>query len=106
MWRAANMLCLFDVGRIRQDVVPLPSCRLPKCHPVDMMHDAIPKATLTAAHVRDFHKLVQETTGASLSDQDAWERATELVSLFRMFVGPLPEDAEGDAVQTSSSLTI
>ena len=59
---------------------------------------------VTLELVRDFQRLARVTCGVQLSDQEAWERATELVTLFRMFVGPLPEDEEGADVQTSSDL--
>lgn len=60
----------------------------------------------TPGQVTGFCNLVRAATGVELSDQEAWERATELVSLFRMFVGPLPEDEEGTDVQTSSGLPV
>lgn len=61
---------------------------------------------ISLAHVHAFQRIVQDTTGMLLANQEAWERATELVSLFRMFVGPLPEDEEGTEVQTSSDLPV
>lgn len=75
-----------------------------QCHGLSMTSSPYPDPVPTPAHIHEFQRIVQETTGASLFDQEAWERATELVSLFRMFVGPLPEDDQGAAVQTSSIL--
>lgn len=49
---------------------------------------------LDAAAVWEFAELVRTETGVTLSDQEAWARATELIALFRMLLGPLPEDPE------------
>lgn len=49
---------------------------------------------LTADEIRDFQALVREETGVVMDDAEAWSRATELVALFRMLVGPIPEDPE------------
>jgi len=54
---------------------------------------------LTPADIQEFKKLIHETTGIVLSDEEAWSRATELVALYRMFLGPLPEDPEGRLAQ-------
>jgi len=47
---------------------------------------------LTPADVREFQGLVREHCGVCLTETEAWHRATELVALYRMFLGPFPED--------------
>jgi|CXWL01.1.fsa_nt_gi hypothetical protein len=47
---------------------------------------------LTPPDIREFQQLVQEHCGVLLTDTEAWNRATELVALYRMFLGSLPED--------------
>ena len=56
---------------------------------------------LSRAAVEEFRSLVQEHCGLRLSPEDAWRQATKLVSLYRMFMGPLPEDL---TVRTSATL--
>jgi len=47
---------------------------------------------LTPPDIREFQQLIQEYCGVSLPETEAWNRATELVALYRMFLGPIPED--------------
>ncbi len=42
--------------------------------------------------VREFQALVHKHCGASLTDVEAWNRATALVALYRMMLRPIPED--------------
>jgi len=49
---------------------------------------------LSPEEVAEFRETVREETGADLSEQEAWNRAIELVALFRMLLGPLSEDPE------------
>jgi hypothetical protein len=49
---------------------------------------------LTADEIREFQALVRAETGVVMDDAEAWSRATELVALFRMLAGPIPEDPE------------
>ncbi len=70
------------------------------------MKSAEPRAGLSLDEVREFQRVVNLAMGVDLTNQEAWERVTELVALFRMFVGPLPEDDEGTDVQTSSGLPV
>ena len=60
---------------------------------------------LTPEDVREFQALVLAETGVQLSTQEAWNRAIELIALFRMLIKPYPEDVSDDRVQTSSGLT-
>jgi hypothetical protein len=50
---------------------------------------------LSTEEVREFRAIVREVTGVDMSEHEAWNRATELLALFRMLIGPLPEDPEG-----------
>lgn len=47
---------------------------------------------LTPSDIREFQRLIQEHCGVSLTETEAWNRATELVALYRMLIGPIPED--------------
>ena len=47
---------------------------------------------LSQADVEEFRELVHRECGEDLSPEDAWKRASEVLALFRMLLGPLPED--------------
>lgn len=49
---------------------------------------------LTPADVAQFRSLMQEECGELLTEQEAWDRAIELINLVRMLMGPIPEDPE------------
>lgn len=71
------------------DSSPLPAA-LPSS-PCATLDPAAP-FVLTQADIREFRKLIEEHCGVSLTEPEAWNRATELVALYRMFLGPFPED--------------
>lgn len=62
----------------------------------------------TQGDIDEFKAIMKEECGEVLSNREAWDRATDLVSLFRMLRGPIPEDPERNmrrpGVQTSSNL--
>lgn len=47
---------------------------------------------LTPDDVRDFQAIIEKATGVQLTMQEAWTRAIELIALYRMLLGPYPED--------------
>lgn len=49
---------------------------------------------LHQADIDEFKRLVREHCGVELDDLAAWNRATELVFLYRMMLRPIPEDPE------------
>lgn len=51
-----------------------------------------PTLTLTEADVREFQEVMRKECGLVLDDAEARNRAIELVALFRMLLGPIPED--------------
>jgi hypothetical protein len=57
---------------------------------------------LTPADVEEFRAIIRETCGEMLSEQEAWNRATTLVALGRMLLGPLPDDPEADLAESSN----
>jgi hypothetical protein len=65
--------------------------------------EAQPTAGLSRAAVEEFRLLMQQECGVPLSLEEAWRHATKLVSLYRMLMGPLPEDP---AVRTSGTLAL
>ena len=53
-----------------------------------------PASGLTRAEIREFQLLIEQSTGVHMEDATAWIRATQLVSVVRMLLGPIPEDPE------------
>lgn len=51
-------------------------------------------SVLQVEDIREFQAIIRESTGVNLNDADAWSHATELIALFRMLAGPLPEDLD------------
>lgn len=49
---------------------------------------------LSVEEVEEFREIVRAETGVDMSESEAWNRAIELVALFRMLIGPMPEDPE------------
>ncbi len=47
---------------------------------------------LTTPEVERFRDIMRRECGVELTLEQAWARAIELLSLFRMLLGPLPED--------------
>lgn len=62
----------------------------------------MPSSGLTPKKVREFQQLMREECHVDLSFEDAWARSTQLVALYRMMLGPIPEDF---GVRTSSHVT-
>lgn len=54
--------------------------------------------------MREFQELVRRECGIELTDQEAWDRATVLIDLYRMFLGPIPEDPEAGRLAGSSNV--
>jgi hypothetical protein len=52
-----------------------------------------PDFSLTQADVAEFQLIMRDECGVVLDDAKAWQRARELVNLYRMLLAPLPEDA-------------
>lgn len=60
---------------------------------------------LTQGEIDEFKALVAATCNTTLSNLDAWNRATELLGFLRMLMGPIPEDPEVvSGVRASSDL--
>jgi hypothetical protein len=55
---------------------------------------------LTESEVRRLQDILRRD-GEDLTLEQAWARAVELLSLFRMLLGPIPEDPGQDEVRTS-----
>lgn len=60
---------------------------------------------LTRADVDEFRSLIHRECGESLSADEAWKRATEVLALFRMLLGPLPEDQFSPGYPQAQALT-
>lgn len=61
-----------------------------------------PHLQTAAQQAEEFRVLVRDACGIDLDPQVAWRRARQLIDLYRMLQGPIPEDP---AVQTSRHLT-
>lgn len=57
---------------------------------------------LTPADVEEFRDVLRSECNETLSHEEAWSRAIELLALCRMLLAPLPDDPS--VVQTSSGL--
>ena len=57
---------------------------------------------LTEAEVRRLQDILPRE-GVDLTVEQAWARAIELLSLFRMLLGPIPEDPEAAKFEHRSS---
>lgn len=49
---------------------------------------------LTPEDIAEFREIVRAETGVLMDEGEAWNRATELIALVRMLIGPMPEDPE------------
>ena len=47
---------------------------------------------LTSTEVERFRDIMRRECGVDLTPEAAWARAIELLALFRMMLGPIPED--------------
>ena len=56
---------------------------------------------LTPAKAEEFRQLLQRECNVSLEPDQAWRRASQLIALYRMLMGPIPEDP---GVRTSDPL--
>jgi hypothetical protein len=66
---------------------------------VDSSDASIPG--LTRAKVEEFRALLEGECGLHLELDEAWKRAVQLIALYRMLMGPIPEDP---GVRTSANL--
>lgn len=58
---------------------------------------------LTPPDIREFQQLLREHCGVVLDDAEAAVRANELVMLYRVLLGPIPEDPELPAESAGSN---
>jgi hypothetical protein len=56
---------------------------------------------VTPVLVEEFRALLSQACGLDLEFSQAWDRASNLIALYRMLMGPIPEDS---GVQTSGDL--
>jgi hypothetical protein len=70
---------------------------------VPYVNDPDPQTVvLTRADVEEFRAIICETCGETISEQEAWNRATTLVALGRMLLGPLPDDPDAELTESSN----
>jgi len=60
---------------------------------------------LSQADVEEFRELIHRDCGEELSAEEAWQRASEVLALFRMLLGPHPEDRTGATYPQGYALT-
>lgn len=51
---------------------------------------------LTKAEVERLRDIMRRECRVEMTPEEAWSRAIELLALFRMLLGPLPEDRAAD----------
>lgn len=54
---------------------------------------------LNQADIDEFKGIIRREFGVEMSDRDAWNRVIELLNLYRMLLGPIPEDPEAQPRQ-------
>jgi hypothetical protein len=59
---------------------------------------------LTEADVAELQRIMHEEYGLDLDRSAAWERATQLMNLYRMLLRPIPEDKPDSSSQLSSNV--
>ncbi len=64
----------------------------------------MPESGLSREKAIEFQWLVREECGVELSAEEAWTRASRLVALYRMLMGPIPEDPESSSPDAGSNL--
>jgi hypothetical protein len=57
---------------------------------------------LSADDIAEFQSLLEREAGVRLDTSAAWKRATQLVSLVRMLLGPIPEDPEAVSLDSGA----
>ena len=82
----------------------LPAPNVSCSHPGDAPNERFALG-LTRADVDEFRALIHRECGESLSHEEAWTRATEVLALFRMLLGPLPEDQSCSTYPQAGVLT-
>ena len=57
---------------------------------------SVPQSPIPLAEqdVAEFQTIMKESCAVELSTAEAWSRATELLTFFRMLLGPIPDDPE------------
>jgi len=65
--------------------------------------DAVGPA-LTSEDILEFQRLMREHCGLVLDEQQAQVRANELVMLYRVLLGPIPEDPQNSADSARSNI--
>ncbi len=82
----------------------LPAPNVSCSHPGDAPNERFALG-LTRPDVDEFRALIHKECGESLSPEEAWTRATEVLALFRMLLGPLSEDQSGETYPQAQALT-
>lgn len=64
----------------------------------------MPGSGLTHEKAREFQRLMREECGVEMPIEAAWTRAAQLIALYRMLMGPIPEDPEVNGSGSGSNL--
>jgi hypothetical protein len=76
---------------------------MPHAHPLDHPNGDLPPSLITQADAEEFRKILKRDFAEEVDLPEAWRRLSDLVSLVRMLLGPLPEDPEGLRPQERSA---
>ncbi len=69
------------------------------------LDDPMMACPLSQEDIEEFKVIMKSECGEELSDQDAWNLAMDLIGLYRMLEGPIPEDPERDLVPKPQEVT-
>lgn len=61
---------------------------------------------LTLSDVEEFREILRTECGEELPLAESWSRATEILGLFRMMLGPIPEDRSAGPAASSNVLSL
>ncbi len=68
--------------------------------------DSLPHIPISQADVDEFRRLIRESYHVELTEQEAWDRLADLVTVARVILGPLPEDRWGKVRMGSDNVPL
>jgi hypothetical protein len=68
--------------------------------------NGFPHIPITPADVAEFRRLVAEELNVTLDEHEAWDRLADLLAVYRVILGPLPEDRWGSTRMGSDDIPL
>jgi hypothetical protein len=72
-------------------------------HPLTPPSDQRFAFGLTPTDVEEFRAILESECDEKLSIEEAWSRAIQILALYRMLLGPIPEDPQAAEFEHRSS---